>query len=423
VALSALVPGFVAGAARAARAGKDRVLVVLEMTGGNDGLNTVIPYADDLYHKARPTLRYDRNQVVRVDDHIGLNPGMRSFGDLLQKGRLAIVQGVGYPNPDRSHFESMDIWQSADPRRKVGSGWIGRGLNSIQVAEGHIPGIHVGERKLPLALQGSATGTPTVQLEKPFDLNLGEVSDPLRSGPQAVLEPPPGPEDKKVDPRREARMKLIREITAASSSGPDAPGDLLQFSQRTSLQTYAAIDRLREIMHEQRQDRQRQPRFYSPLGQKLQLVARMIQAGFGTRIFYVAIEGFDTHANQKQEHQQLLQSVADSVLGFFDLLEQSGHAQRVLLMTFSEFGRRVQENGSRGTDHGAASSLFVAGPAVKPGPVGKHPSLAANDLDSGDLKHSMDFRQVYATLLDRWLDCDSQAVLGSRFEHVPLLNL
>jgi uncharacterized protein (DUF1501 family) len=162
VAMGPLVPGFLATTAEAAGPGGDTILVVLEMTGGNDGLNTVIPYADDAYHRARPRLRIAKGQVVRVDDHIGLNPGLKGFEKLLGKGQLAIVQGVGYPNPDRSHFQSMDVWQSADPTRKAGTGWLGRGLGQLRVAPGKVPCIHAGAEALPLALRGSAGGVPTI---------------------------------------------------------------------------------------------------------------------------------------------------------------------------------------------------------------------------------------------------------------------
>src|SRR4051812_4169698 len=158
IAAGPLVPGFLAATARAAEPGKETILVVLEMTGGNDGLNTVVPYADDLYHKARPTLRMTKEQVVRVDDRIGLNPGLRGLEKLLNGDQLAILQGIGYPNPDRSHFESMDVWQTADPARKTGSGWLGRGLGALPVRGGQVPGIHVGTEVLPLALRGAGTG-------------------------------------------------------------------------------------------------------------------------------------------------------------------------------------------------------------------------------------------------------------------------
>jgi uncharacterized protein (DUF1501 family) len=197
--------------------------------------------------------------------------------------------------------------------------------------------------------------------------------------------------------------------------------------QRSALETYATIDRLRTIMEEDlKAERSGRRVFYNgpfangDLARSLSLIANMIAAEFGTRVFYVSIGGFDTHADQVQQHQQLLQQVADGITGFFQQLEKSGHATRVLVMTFSEFGRRVHENGSKGTDHGAASCLFVAGPGVKGGAIGEHPSLA--NLDSGDLRHHTDFRQVHATLLDGWLGCDSARFLGGRYEPIPLLK-
>lgn len=425
VALGPTVPGFLASAAQAAEPGKDNILVVVEMTGGNDGLNTVIPYADDLYHAARPTLRIAKEQVVRVDDHVGLNPGMRSFEKLLSDGRLAIVQGVGYPNPDRSHFESMDIWQTADPKRKTGGGWLGRSLDSVQVPAGQIPGIHVGAQQLPLAMRGSATGVPTVHPNKPYDLDLtpelpgnfnGSIS--IRRGGQ--------PGEPVIDPHQADRRALIEDLAKLSP----ARNDLRQFVQRTSLQTYAAIEDLRKITNANGPNGGPNPNNFQAgfrngngeLASNLTLVGNMIAAGFGTRIFYLSIAGFDTHANQLQEHQQLLQQLADAVSGFFNQLGRSGQSKRVILMTFSEFGRRVQENGSRGTDHGAGSCLFVAGEGVKGGVVGPHPSLAADQLDAGDLRHHTDFRRVYASLLDGWLGCDSATVLGETFEPLPLLK-
>jgi uncharacterized protein (DUF1501 family) len=201
---------------------------------------------------------------------------------------------------------------------------------------------------------------------------------------------------------------------------------MLQFARRTSLQTYAAIEHLREVTKADgqapRMGFQPNTRGNLELAQNFNLVANLIAAEFGTRIFYLSISGFDTHANQLQGHQQLLQQVADAVSGFFTQLERSGHARRVVLLTFSEFGRRVQENGSKGTDHGAASCLFLAGPAVRGGVVGQHPSLAPDQLDAGDLKHHTDFRRVYATLLDGWLGCAPAEVLGGHFEPLPLLK-
>src|SRR5262249_55351427 len=177
LAVGSVVPEFLANTARAAEAGKDTVLVVVELSGGNDGLNTVIPYGDDLYHKARPTLRFKKDQVVRVDDHIGLHPAMSRLRQVIDQGQLAIVQGVGYPNPDRSHFESMDIWQSADPRRRIGTGWIARSVTDLQDKKGNVPVMQFGTKNLPLALQGASSGVVSLNNIRSFKLQL-DTPDP-----------------------------------------------------------------------------------------------------------------------------------------------------------------------------------------------------------------------------------------------------
>jgi uncharacterized protein (DUF1501 family) len=403
LALGSVVPQFVANTARAADGSKDTVLVVIEMNGGNDGLNTVIPYADDLYHKYRPTLRYNKDQVVKVNDHIGLNPGLRSFDQLLKKGQLTVVQGVGYPNPDRSHFESMDIWQSADPRRRIKSGWLGRGVADLQEQRG-IPIMHIGRGRLPLALQGAPGGGISINNQQSYRLDLG--------GGAAE--------------QQKARRQLLEDLAKPAAKEDRS---LLDFVQRRQIQTLLTHDRLQEVLKGSqnlgnlfRMDGGGPFRQYqaNSLPVRLQLVAQLIAKGFGTRIFYVMIDGFDTHSTQMEPHRTQLAEVADGITQFFNTLQRGKHDQRVLVMTFSEFGRRVQENGSRGTDHGAGSCLFLAGPGVKGGVVGEHPSL--KDLDSGDLKHHLDFRSVYATLLDRWLGCDSKAVLNGTFPHIDALK-
>ena len=422
LALGATVPHFIASTAQAAEKGKDKVLVVLEMGGGNDGLNTVIPYGDDLYYKARPTLGIKKEQAIRVDDHIGLHPSLSGLSELLQNDQLAIVQGVGYPNPNRSHFESMDIWQSADPRGKTGNGWLGRTIADLNVQGGRIPAFHMGKGQLPLALQGSATGIPSLNTEKPFGLDLiGEFHGHQPDGSKRKR-----PKTDKPSPRVATRKQTIEDV---ARHAPDDAGSLLQFVRRTSLDTYATVDQLKEIINKEFKvpkaqggfSEGRYRRLRSGLQYELMLVARMIRAGFGTRVFYVSIDGFDTHSQQRQRHQQLMNKISNSVRTFFNELKGSGDADRVVLMTFSEFGRRVNENGSKGTDHGSGSCLFLAGPAVKAGLIGNHPSLASDDLANGDLKFHTDFRRVYATLLDGWLGCDSRRVLGEKFEHVDLL--
>ena len=392
VALGSVVPQFVARTALAAAPGKDNILVVVELSGGNDGLNTVIPYADDLYHKARPTLRQPKEAVIRLDDHVGLHPGMQAIKPLWEQGQLAVVQGVGYPNPERSHFEAMDIWQTADPRRETPTGWLGRtAVEIVGEAGGGVPILHFGGERLPLALTGApGGGAVTVNDQNSFRLELGEG----KAG------------------RQKTRRRLVEDLSAPAKKGED---DLLSFVQRRQVQTLTAVETLRDLL----EGPHALPRpAGAGLSAKLQLVAGLIAKGFGTRIFYVSIGGFDTHAEQAPAHQRLLGELADGVASFFQALKKTGHDGRVRLMTFSEFGRRVTENGSKGTDHGAAACLFVAGPSVKGGVVGKHPSLS--DLDADDLKFHTDFRRVYAAQLG-WLGCDTKAVLGAKWEPVKEL--
>jgi len=401
LAAGSVVPGFVYNTALAADAGKDTVLVIVELTGGNDGLHTVIPHQDDLYHKARPTLHFTKEQVVKVTDEIGIHPSLRPLERFIGAKNLAVVQGVGYPNPDRSHFESMDIWQSADPRRKTPTGWIARGATELNDKRGGIPAMHIGPNKLPLALQGAGGGAISVNDQQPYKLELGG-----------------GTQD-----NHKARKKLLTELAAAPET--EDPADLLDFVQRRQLKTLTTLDKLEELLR----NRSNSSRPFFPgsnvlaanyLPNKLQLVSELIERGFGTRVFYVALDGFDTHSRQAEAHRDLMQQLGEGISQFFQTLQQSKNDQRVVLMTFSEFGRRVQENGSKGTDHGSGSSLFVVGPAVQGGLVGEHPSL--KDLDQGDLRYHTDFRRVYATLLDNWLGVDSKTVLNGKFEPMGFLK-
>lgn len=388
VALGCAVPDFLARTAQAAAPGKDNILVVLEMGGGNDGINTVVPYADDLYHKVRPTLRQTREAVIRLDDHVGLHPALSALRPMWDAGQVAVVQGVGYPNPDRSHFEAMDIWHSADPKRLTKTGWLGRGAAGFD-GGGGVPLLHVGTGNMPLALAGPAGGTAiTVNDRNSFRLTItgGKPSE------------------------QSARRRLLADLSA-----PTPGDDLASFVRRRQVQTLTSVETLRELL-----DSYDATRYGTGLAKKLRLVAGLIAKGFGTRVFYVSLDGFDTHADQAPAHARLLTEMGEAFAEFFTSLKDSGNDRRVRLMTFSEFGRRVDENGSRGTDHGAASCLFHVGPSVRGGVVGKHPSL--KDLDVGDLKHHTDFRRVYATLLDGWLGCDSKAVLGERWEHVKELT-
>jgi len=403
------VPSFLARSARVlaadgAKKPGDKALVVVQLSGGNDGLNTVIPYADPLYNRNRIVLRIGRDQVRKIDSHVGFHPRMEGFSKLLEASRLAVVQGVGYPNPNRSHFESMDIWHSANPgvagkdydplKSTTGSanGWLGRMLDHARKSAGplagqDVPALYLGPNELPLALVARETAVPSFDSLESFR---------LQSGGGALS------------------SSTLRGVAAAA---PNNAPPLTDFVRRSIL---AAIDSSEKVQAALREDRS--PVKYPGYGLagKLQNIARLIDAGLKTRIYYVALDGFDTHANQAEAHAGLLDELSSSVKAFIDDVAHRGHLDRVLVLSFSEFGRRIRENASAGTDHGAAAPLFLAGGKVKAGPIGKHPSLS--DVDSeGDLKFHTDFRQVYAAILDSWLGCDSAAVLGEKFKHAPIL--
>lgn len=403
IAVGSTIPEFLARAGEEAKPGKDNILVVLEMTGGNDGLNMVIPYADDRYYKLRPTIGIKKTELSKVNDSIGLHPRLSGLASLLQNNQLAVLQGVGYPNPDRSHFESMDIWQLADPRRKEKTGWLARAAGGMTTKETGFIGMQVGPGKLPVAMTGAAGGIVSLGEPDSFELALTGTPD-----------------------RQSARKKLLDDLNAPAKANSE---ETAAFVQRRQLQTLQAVAKIREALNAPepgpsgRDDVEFRRTSFRGIGneslsQKLQLVARMIKKGLGTRIFYVSIDGFDTHSDQAEAHGNLLGEIGNAVQMFFETL-QGGDDKRVLLMTYSEFGRRAKENGSRGTDHGAASCMFLAGPGVKSGPVGTYPSLG--DLDDGDLKFTLDFRRVYATLLDKWLEVDSKSVLSGEYQHVELL--
>jgi uncharacterized protein (DUF1501 family) len=398
LAVGPTIPEFLANTAHAAEKDtkakdKDTILVVVEMTGGNDGLNTVAPYADDLYQKARPTLAHSRKNVLKLNDLVGLHPRMTEMKEMYDRKELAVIQGVGYPNPDRSHFESMDIWQLGDPRRARTNGWLARSIPGMASVEGGPLGMYVGQDRLPVALQGADGGVISLADRESFKLRLNGNASP--------------------------RQKLLADL----NSGDDTSGDLAAFVRKRQLQTYTSLQKIEDALANTPMPPQ-QPNLGSgtkaadTLNSRLGLIGGLINRGLGTRIYYVSLAGFDTHAKQADEHEELLGELSSAIGGFFNLL--AGEAGRVVLMTYSEFGRRVKENGSRGTDHGAASCMFVAGPKVTGGVVGKHPKL--DDLADGDLKFHTDFRSVYATLLDNWLGVDSRSVLGEKFAALPLVD-
>lgn len=415
LAMAANVPDFLtrtAWAAADAPANKDKILVVLELTGGNDGLNMLVPYADPLYHKARPTIGVRKNEVIRIDDSLGLNPRLSQLETMLSQHHLSLVQGVGYPNPIRSHFESMDVWHTGDPTRRSRAGWLGQAINALPQAAGKIPGLNLNGNKLPLALQGGPA-VPTINSNLNYGLELGGID------PEDIAKQKPAP-DAKPDasasapaPPLSTRQRLVRELTAATPTGP---GSMAEFVRRTALDSYSAADRLNQILAK---IAGKNAFGLDNLAGRLQTVAQLIDADFGARVFFLALEGFDTHSDQRQQQDTLFSELDGALSSFYATLATAGHADRVLLMTFSEFGRRVHENGG-GTDHGSASTMILAGGQLTGGLVGKPPRL--DDLADGDVKFQIDFRRVYATILDEWLKCDSRRVLGDTWEKLPLFK-
>jgi len=389
----ATVPNFLAKTAHAApmantKGAKDTILVVVQLTGGNDGLNTVIPFADAEYAKLRPTLKIARDQVLKLNDSIGLHPSMTGFAELHQDNALCVVQGVGYPNPSQSHFRSMDIWQAGSTADELTEGWIGKALKGMKNA----PSFHIaaGNESAPLALNGAPARVPSITTLQDFQLKTASATG-----------------NEMTDQR-----KLIER-----TSMPTGQGNLLDFVQRTAVNTYASSQRLQELA------KNYVPKVTYPqttLANRLQLAAQLIDAEIGARIFYVSIDGFDTHANQATGHANLLTQVSDAITAFYKDMSARGHKDRLMVLTFSEFGRRAGENGSRGTDHGSGAPMFLVGGKVQNGLVGAHPSLTK--LEDGNLVHAIDFRQVYAGILDSWLGVDSKSVLGKDYKPVDVLT-
>jgi uncharacterized protein (DUF1501 family) len=387
ISLAPSVPGFLARSARGAAPRKDgRVLVVIQLDGGNDGINTVVPFKDEGYARNREALALPVNRLIAVTEGIGLHPAMRGAGRMLEAGHLAIVPGVGYPNPDRSHFRSMAIWHTArlDAVDRSGLGWIGRGLDARAVPRASGPAsFYIGAGALPSALRG--TSAPAAALEHIDDLTLEQ---------QSAAKPAAGD------------MMDNRESSDSVAS----------FVERAALEAYATADRLAALGRDDSSARYPS----SALAQRLGLIARLLKGGFGARVFYTLQTGYDTHVAQPGTHFQLLNELSGALEAFHADLGPSGLLDRVLVMAFSEFGRRVAENGSAGTDHGTSGPVFLAGTDIQSGLIGSYPSLT--DLVDGDLKMTVDFRRVYATVLEDWLGLASQNALNGTFERMPLFR-
>jgi len=387
--------------------GKDgTILIVLQMAGGNDGLNMVVPYGDDAYYRARPRLGLAADKILKIDNYAGLNGKLTGLKSLYDEGHLAIVQGVGYPNPNRSHFRSTEIWQTAsDAERNLTEGWIGRYFDNCCAGADPTIGVAIGG-EMPQAFAAKTPTGITFSQPEQFRWRPSEPSGGRMSTEEFFFR-----QLNEGGDSDEGSLTATDGASVAALSGK-TKSDLstLDFLQRTALDAQLSSDKILEISR-----KYKSTVVYPPgqLAASLNIIARMIAGGLPTRVYYASQGGFDTHAGQMNAHERLMGELNESIAAFVADLKQQGNFNRILLMTFSEFGRRVAENANGGTDHGAAAPMFVLGGAVKPGLFGKCPSLT--DLDRGDLKFNTDFRSVYGTVLDQWLKAPSQVVLGRKF--------
>lgn len=384
LAIGLTAPSWLSALARAdvIRAGagginSNTTLVVVQLTGGNDGLNTVIPFAQSEYYKLRPSLALPEQQTLKLNDELALHPALAGLHSLYQQKKVAIIQGVGYPNPNRSHFKSMEIWQSASPEGRMRYGWVGRHFDQ-QMARGTLnPVVALGlSTEKPRALEGAQASIPCFASLVDIQSMIGDA---------------------------DAEQQLRR----IQGTNTDPNARVVQQANKS------ALDAMKELQGRLAQVQPRGSYGSDAFGAGFRQIAHLVAASPQTRLIYFSAGGFDTHARQAEQHQRLLQGFSDAATTFQQEMEQIGASKRVLVLVFSEFGRRAYQNGSAGTDHGAAAPMFLIGDAVKPGLHGPNPDLSK--LQQGDIPFSIDFRSVYAATIDHWLEGDSATVLGGEF--------
>ena len=360
----------------------NKVVVVIQLSGGNDGLNTVIPVRNDIYYRERPVLGIAKNDALLLTDETGLNPALQAFKGLYDDGSLAIMNNVGYPNPDRSHFRSMDIWQSAsDSDKYLTTGWLGRYLDA--------------------QCKGCDEPTQAMELDDVLSLALkGEDNKGL-----AFKDP------KKL--YNTSNGKFIKDVNADHKSGEET----IDYLYKTMSATLSSAD---YIYQQSKVHPTSQEYPNSGLGKDLKTIASLIMSDINTKVYYVSLGSFDTHVAQSNQQKRLFTELNDAVKAFTDDLKSNGRFDDVLMMTFSEFGRRVSQNASNGTDHGTANNMFfISGGLKEKGVLNAMPDLS--DLNEGDLKHKVDFKDVYATVLNKWLSADDKMILGGNHSHLNFI--
>jgi len=370
---------------------EDRTLVVIQLAGGNDGLNTVIPYGDRTYYNSRPQIAIDKSSALQIPgaDGYGLHPNLTGLLELMDNGQAAIVQGVGYPNPNRSHFTSTDIWHTGNHDGQ-GYGWLGKYFDNTCAGQPNPDGSIAIGNKSPLALLGKTQKAVNFETEELFRWAGSEINTSLE--------------------------KTYKDINQKETKEAHDRDSQLDFLLRTSLNAQVSSNRIRAAVS-------KRPLINYPngqLAQQLQLIASMIRADLPTRVYYASLGGFDTHANQLTGHANLMRQLGDTLNAFQKDLGKQGNTGKVMTMVFSEFGRRVAQNGSAGTDHGTAAPMFLIGDNVKNGLLGEHPSLTR--LDQGDLVYNTDFREVYTAVLNDWMGADAKAILGKKYTKANVLQ-
>lgn len=362
----------------------NRVVVILQLSGGNDGLNTVIPVRNDLYYKARPRLGIEKSKALILNDEVGLHPALKGFKDLYNDGSLGIINNVGYPNPDRSHFRSMDIWHTASQSDEyLSHGWVGKYLDA----------------------QCKGCDKPTQAIEIDDVLSLALKGENIKG--IAVK-----------DPRRlygTANEKFFRDVL--KNHKEEAGEQPVDYLYKTMAETLSSADYIfkQSRLHPTNAEYPR-----TDLGNSMKTIASLIFSEINTRVYYVSLGSFDTHINQEGQQQRLFTEMNDAVTAFVKDLKANNRFDDVLLFTFSEFGRRVQQNASGGTDHGTANNMFLLGGGLKKkGLINELPDLS--DLDEGDLKYKVDFKDVYATILNKWLEADDVNILGRKYSHLDFI--
>ncbi len=370
---------------------RDPILVVVQLTGGNDYVNTIVPYADSMYYDNRANLGVPAEQVLPINDEFGFNPALAPLKEMYDEGKVAVINGIGYPNPNRSHFRSMDIWHTCEPDKIGDEGWLGRVIRDFDPNhENVLTGVNFG-RGLPRAMALTGVPVASVAMLESYGILTGIQGEPDRS---------------------EALDLFAKMYGPMIGTGP-----VMEYIGQTGLDALKGADILKTAPARYESNVEYAE---SSIGRNLQGIAKVLVAGLGTKVFYTMHGGYDTHANQGAFHPRLLTDLSQAISDFYDDLREHKVAENVLIFVFTEFGRRMKDNGS-GTDHGAGGVAFAIGDGVEGGTYGEFPSLRPADLIEGDLQFNIDFRGVYGSIVENWLGLDPVPVVGGHFEQLKFV--